>query len=508
MRLNHARHILYLSHFFNQFSESTWQFCLVLCLAAYSNYESLFLVTLYGLVSYAAVCVAGPRVGSFLDTTLLSRLVVAQRLICMENCAVLAATAMCYRLLVVATTNSSSSSGGIPTSESSESIVLLVGIYVFGACAAILDSGFLVAMERDWIVVMSQEASNHHVVEQETREDEETQWLSDTNVAMRQIDLSCKVGAPAVAGFVVAWFDGSSSSSNESSTEHVYDIRGAVLLVGGINSLALIVESICVAKVYSDVPRLGQPSSSLRLPAEPLPDTALSGSTNSNGDELSEQVIQKLQEDNSHSWWFQLLPYSFQVYFGQQPICWAGFSLSLLYLNVVLTFGGIMTAYLVWRGMGMGAIGFWRGVSSAAGLSGTVVYHVMASRVGLVDVGMMSVVFQFLCLSACYASLFVKNDSVSFAMLIAGVCFSRAGLWVFDIAVTQLMQQHIPAPIRGLVGGVQQSLNAFFTLGAFSLGLFLSDPKYFHVYASAAYGGVGLAVVFYAHKVYSSRKHL
>ena len=175
----------------------------------------------------------------------------------------------------------------------------------------------------------------------------------------------------------------------------------------------------------------------------------------------------------------RLLHYAYRVYFDQQPICWAGLSLSLLYLNVVMSFGGIMTAYLVWLGMGMGAIGFWRGVASAVGLTGTILYHSMSARMDVIDVGMASIAFEFLCLSACYMSLFADDVGASVIVLIAGVCLSRPGLWAFDIAVTQLMQERGPAGIRGLVGGVQLSLNAFFTLIAFFIGLFISDPRYF-----------------------------
>lgn len=457
--------------------------------------------------------------GRFLDETSLSRLVIAQRLILLENCAVLGATGFCYVLLQTLSNDGNHTwEGGIPTDI--PSILLLAGIHILGSMAAILDSGFTVAVERDWIVVMSQcagssssntahksiatkiETANHDA----KLHQQQTQWLSDTNVGMRQIDLSCKIVAPAVAGIFVAWF--SSSGSDETSTDHGYDLRGAALLVGGLNSLSLIVEYVGMEKVYSYIPVLALPSpSSLNISVDDLADTAVPKATDVDVDpRQSMHKVQEVIQSNHRSWWIQLLPDAFQVYFDQQPICWAGFSLSLLYLNVVLTFGGIMTAYLVWLGMGMGTIGSWRGVSSAAGLAGTVVYHLMATRMGLVDVGMMSVTFQFLCLSACYASLFMDNISASFIPLIAGVCLSRAGLWVFDITVTQLMQQHIPAPIRGLVGGVQQSLNAFFTLVAYSIGLFISNPKYFHVYASVAYVGVGLSVFFYAHNVYSRSK--
>jgi iron-regulated transporter 1 len=103
-----------------------------------------------------------------------------------------------------------------------------------------------------------------------------------------------------------------------------------------------------------------------------------------------------------------------------------------------------MTAYLVWRGMRLESIGIWRGVSSAAGLAGTFAYHFLSKRMNLIDTGMYSVVFQFLCLSLSYASLFIDDYYASLAMLIAGVCASRVGLWVFDLSVTLVSSRLLP----------------------------------------------------------------
>jgi hypothetical protein len=70
------------------------------------------------------------------------------------------------------------------------------------------------------------------------------------------------------------------------------------------------------------------------------------------------------------------------------------------------------------------------------------------------------------------------------------------------------MQLHIPEDIRGLVGGVQQSMNAFFGLLSFALGIVIPDPKYFHVYVSAGYASVGLAVVCFGFGVFGKRTKL
>jgi len=167
-----------------------------------------------------------------------------------------------------------------------------------------------------------------------------------------------------------------------------------------------------------------------------------------------------------------------------------------------------MTAYLVWRGMRMDSIGFWRGVSSAAGLAGTFVYHYLSRRTSLINTGMFSVSFQFLCLTTSFASLFIHDNATSLAMLILGVCASRVGLWVFDITVTQLMQLHVREDVRGSVGGTQLSLNSFFAMLAFLLGILIPDPTRFHIYVSVGYTSVGVALSCYAIGVFARRKSL
>ena len=70
------------------------------------------------------------------------------------------------------------------------------------------------------------------------------------------------------------------------------------------------------------------------------------------------------------------------------------------------------------------------------------------------------------------------------------------------------MQEHIPEEVRGLVGGVQQSLNAFFGLLSFGLGLIFPDPRDFYVYVSVGYAAVGLALICFSLGVFTKRKFL
>lgn len=52
-------------------------------------------------------------------------------------------------------------------------------------------------------------------------------------------------------------------------------------------------------------------------------------------------------------------------------------------------------------------------------------------------------------------------------------CFigNRIGVRVFDNLVTRLQQQKVSEPVRGLVGGIQQSLNAGFAILSFAVGV-------------------------------------
>ena len=481
--LQHAQALLYLSHFFAQFSEGSWQFTLILFLAAVSDYQSLFLVSTYGMTSFAAVCLGGPRVGRFVDRA--NRLFAAQRFIWFENLGVILASLLCYFLLrhvqttqmlqgseftatVVNTTvdnvslSSSSSSSwrdeylhGVPVDVLS--ILLLIGIHIFGSLAQILDHGFLVAIERDWIVVMSTQC----------RPSQAKEWLSQTNVTLKQIDLSCKIVTPAVAGWVVG---------------ATADLTKAALLVGILNVGSLVVEYVCTAHIYQLVPALT--SRTLATVGQTV-----------DCEELGKHVPEQTRKEINAPRNLCLMPYGLGIYV-KQPIAWGGFGLALLYLNA-LTFGGIMTAFLVYKGISVETTGIWRGISSAIGLMGTFVYHASVQRRTLVQTGQWSITYLFGCLSLCFASFFVEDHTISMTMLLLGACCSRIGLWVFDITITQLMQEFVPDGIRGTVGGTQQSLNAFFQLLSFSLGLIFPDPGQFYIFCGAGYFSIGLAMLLY-----------
>jgi Ferroportin1 (FPN1) len=539
-----ARRILYCSHLFAMFASICWDFGLSLFLAALTHYQSLFLLSTYGLVSGLAVVIFLERTGRMIDQS--NRLTVVRLFVGGNNGAVLLATLCCYMLTKYQPDSSVyTQSANIPhaqldnnqgnTSETTAkfgsndywasrlefvptdpvSIAWLVVLHILGAVAQVLSQSFLVAMERDWIIVISKSASvatdsscamndtdsvdgvpmvvmknrdrtdrvkdslaytkvetdkdatdNEENYEKDgndcTRDQVFRQWLTDTNVTMKQIDLGCKVAAPAMVGFL---FPALSLADTESQSLQAAGLQWICLGLGTLNLVALIVEYTCTMQIYRLVPALAVKD----RPRE----------------------VHENHELKSVSW-----INSMQIYFSQ-PICWGGLGLALLYANSLTLGNGVMTAYLLYRGMKMQGLGISRAVASVVGLSGTFVYHWSVKRMSLEATGMWSITYQWTCLLLCYASLYIEANMPSVTLLVTAVCASRVGLWVFDIAVTQLQQQEVPAECQGVVGGVQQSLSSFFFLTIFIMGILYPDPEQFHIFIKTGLVAVGAAMTLF-----------
>ena len=454
--LRGSRKLLYLSHFGNQFSELAWQFCLVIWLAQVTHYESLIFVSTYGVTLQAMVCVGTPIFGRYIDEMARKgkRSLLTTRLIAAENICVLLAT-LCCAYLILGIDNptgdgindDASNNGQNPSWQKPSTLCLLLVIHILGGMAQVLDRSFLVAVERDWIVVMAEAAGEN-----------KDNWLSQTNVALKQIDLTCQVVAPAVTGWVLT----------------LLPTGFGVLWVGLCNCLALIVEWVSMKTIASMLPMLDQAKDIVVHEEEE--DNSLSELDSPNNDQ--EKTMKSLQ-----------------LYF-RQSMAFAGLGLALLYFNV-LTFSGMMTAYLVSEGMSISTIGMWRGFSSVIGLLATFFYHQSAKMFSLQVTALWSIVWEFLCLSLTFASIFVDDKTIQLTLLIGGVIPSRIGLWVYDIAVTQLFQKSVAEMVRGQVGGTQMSLNALMEMLPFGLAFIYHKPSQFYVLIIGGYVAVAAAMLLF-----------
>jgi hypothetical protein len=125
---------------------------------------------------------------------------------------------------------------------------------------------------------------------------------------MKQIDLSCKVIGPALAGLLMPLLISSKSSSSQTTT---WGLEWGCLFVGLLNTLALIAEYICTARIYTLIPSLAD-----KRPQEHRKGNIADAST----------------ADEEISWFESCTSSELRLYM-QQPVALQGLSLALVYSN-------------------------------------------------------------------------------------------------------------------------------------------------------------------------------
>ena len=443
---------LVISHLFSRCAEQVFQFVIIIFLTkAVLPEASLVLVSSYGLFSGLLVFALGSHFGRYLDVeSARNRWLRSIRavLIGQYGC-VLVCTVACYALLMdEGEDGDDTTSARYPFDPLTT--LLLVAIHVLGGFSLLFSEASTVAIEKDWVVVIAGGCGDNH--------------LSRLNIALWQIDLGSKMLSPTLAGFFLM-------AVGER-------LQPAIITVAIINVLSFFVEYCCLTKVCSLVPDL------------------MIG--------WNDEAAQDDNQDGAQRHCANCSFFAGLVVYIQQNIAAGGLALALLYLNV-LSVGELMTAYLVSRGMSLHTLGIWRGISSIVGIFGTKVFGCISSKHNLSTASMLSIAFFFGCLSVSFGSLFVTNQTVALALLLCGVSISRIGLWSFDLAVSQLIQETVPDRCRGVFGGTQHSLQAFFFALHFVFGLIWSQPDQFFILVSIGYSAVGLAFLLVLLGVYQSR---
>mmetsp|Transcript_26534 Transcript_26534/g.71777 ORF Transcript_26534/g.71777 Transcript_26534/m.71777 type:complete len:382 (-) Transcript_26534:398-1543(-) len=203
--------------------------------------------------------------------------------------------------------------------------------------------------------------------------------------------------------------------------------------------------------------------------------------------------------------------HSFVVY-GRQRVMLASLALSVL-SGSVLTLGFLMTSYLHWGGLTEAEISVFRGVGALSGLGATAIFPMLAPRLGLHRTGLLGTYYQLTWLTLGLSPLVIvtilqpdKTPHVAGIklsaqnlqrLLIAGMAISRTGLWTFDLAVTQLMQDLVAPEDLGLVSGVAGSLDSLFFSVSFIAALFVADPGLFYWLMVASWGLTAFAASLY-----------
>lgn len=281
----------------------------------------------------------------------------------------------------------------------------------------------------------------------------------DMLTVMKRIDLFCKTMAPIMMGTLM-----------------ILGSSVGVIIIGLWNTLSLIVEYQLVHQTYKAYPKLASKDAEMgeETPLMPISERRVS---------FSEFVHHKI------------FP--------------ASLAMALLYLTV-LSFGGIMISYLKIIGYKDWSLGLLRAVAGIAGLASTWILPFVSKNIGIIRSGMWAIWFESGSLTPVVLSLTTTYRGSTFGsiMLFGGMCISRIGLWVFDIAETILLQQLVDPAQLGSISGWQHSMCNVFDLSQYILTAVVSDPNDFIIPAIVSLGAVICSSISYTYFVRKERGHL
>nr|CAB3503378.1 unnamed protein product [Digitaria exilis] len=446
---------LYAGHALARWGARMWEFSVGLYMIRIWP-GSLLFTAIYGVVESASVAVFGPMVGTLVDK--LTYLQVLGPWLLVQSLSFIIAGVSVTALLVYDDLRATS----FPVF-----MTLVVITNVSGALAALSTLAGTILIEREWVVVISY---GHPPT-----------VLTGINSVIRRIDLSCKLLAPVFSGLVFSFVSAQASA--------------AALAMWNIASVGL--EYWLFVSVYNGVPALAAENGRLRA-VDVLPSSPEIAVPAERAVDWRARMTEQLSIIPCWESW---------VVYVRQDVALPGVALAFLYFTV-LSFGTLMTATLDWKGIPAYVISLARGFSAIVGIGATLLYPAVHSWVSTLRTGLWSIWMQWCCLLVCVGSIWASSSVASAWMLMAGVAASRLGLWMFDLAVMQLMQDGVPEHERCVVGGVQNSLQSVFDLLTYIMGIIISDPRDFSELIVLSFFLVTCAAAIYTMHVHRVRKHL
>lgn len=383
-----------------------------------------------------------------------------------------------------------------------------------------------ISIEKDWIIVIAQhEYDKAEELVSSTKTDEEKnaefkKKLALMNATVRRIDLSTNVVSPLVAGLIMSFLSFSKS------------IDGTVLsaiFFAVWNIMSLIAEYSLLSSVYNNVPGLEK------------------SKIERNIEKKKSNVFVKMKKSvkNIHKGWL--------VYFRQGIVLMPSLSLSLLFLTV-LSFDGITIGFAKSQKLSEFLISLIQAVGSLSGILGTLAYPLFHNKlkINLQLIGVIGSVFQLIFLFICLVSIWLPGspfiladklfstridkcslnqslllNSTSFSVdpssnlkskffespclvytsilvLLGAMALSRFGLWITDLVIHQIIQESVDEKERGVIGGVQSSINRIFDLLKFIFVIIFSDVTQYGYLVIISVVGVIFSFILYT--VYAIRE--
>uniref|UniRef100_A0A674DF74 Solute carrier family 40 member n=1 Tax=Salmo trutta TaxID=8032 RepID=A0A674DF74_SALTR len=471
---------IYVSGALSMWGDRMWHFAIsVFLIELYGR--NLLLTAIFGLVVAGSVLLLGALIGDWVDRN--PRNKVAHASLLVQNISVTVCSIVLMLVFLYKQWIESIWDGWL-------TVVCYTVVIVLADVANLASTALTIAIQRDWIVVITGYNRGH---------------LAGMNATMRRIDQVTNILAPLAVGQVMTL------ASN---------VIGCGFILGW-NLVSLIVEFIFLSRVYRIVPALSvkppvpeDGQASLERPAERT--EGLVERRGSQG-QCPDVLVTVTCKDGWRAYY-------------RQDVFLAGMGLAFLY-TTVLGFDCITTGYAYTQGISGSLLSLLMGVSAITGLMGTVMFTKLRKAYGLVNTGIISSCLHLCCLLLCVCSVFapgspmdlrllmpfldananstlaepllpdrssihwtnntvlfenmpsgMEPDSyISIILLFLGVITARIGLWSFDLTVTQLLQENICESERGVVNGVQSSMNYLMDLLHFIMVISAPQPQHFGI---------------------------
>jgi iron-regulated transporter 1 len=338
------------------------------------------------------------------------------------------------------------------------------------------------AIERDWVTQLSGK--------------DNALALASSNAMLRRTDLSCEL----VGSLAFGW---------------LYSTAGLFISVAAATFLALIslpAQLISIFRIAKMVPEAmvhGREDAEVAM-FNPLPwktffkTTTTSSENNSNDENLIKtppkakvSLLQRIKTQSMHA------VDGWRAYF-RQPILFSSLTFVLLFFNVALSPGGLITAFLTAKGLDGKGMAIFRGGCAVMGFTGTWVGRRLIQRYGLLGAGQRALLIQavFLGLAtlayAAFLSAPVIADgasaivatpaSIGLIIFSCAVVLSRIGMWSFDMVNAQLFQQNVSQREVASASAAEMALCSFSELFMLGLAAYVIGPASFKtlIYVSFA----------------------
>ncbi|XP_077435732.1 solute carrier family 40 member 1 [Vanacampus margaritifer] len=518
-----SKFLIYLGHALSTWGDRMWNFAVAVFLVElYSN--SLLLTAVYGLVMAGSVLLLGAIIGDWVDKN--PRLKVAQTSLIAQNTCVMA----CGIILMV-------------VFRFKEQLMEVYNGWLLTACyilvisianmANLASTAMSITIQRDWVVVVAGQDSSK---------------LADMNATVRIIDQLTNILAPMLVGQIMS-FGSHFIGCGFISGWNLFSMFMEYMLLWKVyqKTPALAVKAGQKEQHEHELKELSplkelEAGQSPEESSQPLMNaSALAVKTEAPPKERGccDQVARTLRTFKA----------GWEAYYNQS-IFFAGMSLAFLYMTV-LGFDCITTGYAYTQGLNGSILSLLMGASAVSGICGTVAFTWVRKKCGLIRTGFISGAAQLSCLMLCVFSVFAPGSPLdlsispfrdvyshligektlpeaeqlisdltggnvtatsaptedlpslksymSVSLLFAGVIAARVGLWSFDLTVTQLIQENVIETERGVINGVQNSMNYLLDLLHFIMVILAPNPEAFGllVIISVSFVAAGHVMYFY-----------